>query len=188
VRALGTRDGVVDQQLGLVSGNDTIVSAGSGLQQSAAPYFNTLCDTAPSLWAQTVTAGRGGTLYRVDLLLLRRSPGSVAPVQLEIRATDGVGLPTAAVLGGGTTAAEIPAHPSEPSWLAVPLDAPVELAAGQKVALFPTSPPSGAGACYDWLSAGTDLYLRGSMAVTEDVGESFRLDRGKDAAFRTWMR
>jgi len=70
----------------------------------------------------------------------------------------------------------------------VSLDAPIELLAGQKVAIFPTAAPSESGACYEWPSSGLDLYSGGSLAISYDLGASFVGKGGPDAAFRTWMR
>lgn len=166
-----------------------LVEDGSGrIQQLSAPSFNALCDNGQGLWAQTLTAGLTANLSEVELLLLRRSPEIVAAVQVEIRAVDDRGLPTDTVLGRGATAATIPVHWSQPGWLTVSLDAPVQLPRGQKVAIFPTSTASNSGACYEWVSSGLDLYVGGSLTVTDDAGESFVLAGSKDAAFRTWVR
>jgi hypothetical protein len=114
-------------------------------------------------------------------LLLRRSPDITSPIAVEIRAVDGGGHPSETVLGRGVTEVTIPFHRAEPGWLTGPLDAPVQLMRGQKVAIFPTSSPSASGACYEWPSSGLDQYSGGSLAVSYDLGATFALSGGKDA-------
>ena len=167
---------VPDQRVELLVGGDLASDASGGIQQTGAPYFNALCDTDTGLWAQTITAGMTARLSEVELLLLRRSPDITAPVEVEIRAVDDAGNVTETVLGHGSTTATILAHRSQPGWLLVPLDAPVPLLRGQKVAIFPTSAPSASGACYEWPSSGLDLYSGGALAVTHDFGASFGLE------------
>ena len=179
---------VPDQRSEFLIGAD-LASDGSGsIQQMNAPAFTPLCDSDAGLWAQTITVGMTARLSEVELQVLRRSSDIAAPVEVEIRAIDDAGNLTQTVLGHGSTLATVPAHRSQPGWLMVPLDAPVSLLTGQKVAIFPTSSPSASGACYEWTSAGLDLYPNGSLAVTYDLGQSFDVEGGKDAAFRTWMR
>jgi hypothetical protein len=101
---------------------------------------------------------------------------------------DDAGQVTGSVLGRGSSTSAIPVHRAEPGWLIVPLDAPILLLAGQKVAIFPTSAPSASGACYEWPSSGLDQYPGGALAVSYDLGASFAFEGGKDAAFRTWVR
>ena len=179
---------VPDQRAEIQIGEDVAADARSGPVQQGAPFFNALCDSEVGLWAQTVTAGRTALLAEVELLLLRRSADIAAPVQVEIRAVDDHARPTQSVLGRGSAPATIPFHRSRPGWLAVPLDAPVQLVTGQKVAIFPTSAPSPSGACYEWPSSGLDVYPGGAVAVSFDLGASFVVESGKDAAFRTWTR
>jgi hypothetical protein len=178
----------LDQRAEFQIGSDIASDSQSGPVQQSAPYFNALCDTDTGLWAQTVTAGMTARLSEVELLLLRRSPDILAPVDVEIRTVDDSGHPTQSVLGRGSTQATIPAHRFQPGWLTVRLDAPVQLMRGQKVTIFPTSEPSASGACYEWPSAGLDTYAGGAIAVSYDLGASFALEGGKDAAFRTWTR
>ena len=179
---------VVDQRSEALISAD-LASDGSGtIQQLQAPHFNALCGTGAGRWAQTMTASLTAQLSDVELLLLRRSSDIESPVQIEIRSVDAAGLPTDTVLGRGSTTATIPYHRSEPGWLRVALDVPVRLLIGQKAAIFPTAMPSATGACYEWVSPGLDVYSGGSLAETTELGAGFRLARGRDAAFRTWMQ
>jgi hypothetical protein len=182
------RTPVPDQRVEIQIGEDVANDAFSGPLQQSAPFFNALCDSETGLWAQTVTAGTTARLSEVELLLLRRSPEILAPVQVEIRAVDDGGQPTQSILGRGSTQATIPSHRSRPGWLTVPLDAPVLLLAGQQVAIFPGSGPSASGACYEWISGGLDVYAGGAVAVSYDLGATFAHAGGKDAAFRTLTR
>ena len=179
---------VPDQRAEIQIGEDVAGDARSGPVQQGAPFFNALCESETGLWAQTVTAGKTALLSEVELLLLRRSADIWAPVQVEVRAVDEDARPTQSVLGRGSTAATVPFHRSQPGWLLVPLEAPVQLVIGQKVAIFPTSAPSPSGACYEWPSSGLDQYPGGALAVSFDLGVSFIVEGGKDAAFRTWTR
>ena len=179
---------VPDQRAEFQIGNDVASDGQSGPTQLSAPHFTPLCDSDVGLWAQTITAGMTSRLSEVELLLLRRAPDIDAPVRVEIRAVDAAGRPTEAMLGQGVTKATIPVHRAEPGWLTVPLDAPLQLLRGQKVAIFPTSSPSAGGACYEWISSGLDTYAGGSLAMSFDRGATFTPDNGKDAAFRTWSR
>jgi hypothetical protein len=182
------RTPVPDQRVEIQIGEDVANDGRSGPLQQSAPFFNALCDSETGLWAQTVTAGMTARLSEVELLLLRRSADILAPVHVEIRAVDDAGQPMQAILGRGSTQATIPFHRSRPGWLLVPLDAPVQILVGQKVAIFPTSAPSTGGACYEWLSGGLDVYGGGAVAVSYDLGATFAHAGGKDAAFRTWTR
>jgi hypothetical protein len=186
--AVAAKTPVPDQGSEFLIGADLASDSGGSIQQMNAPHFNALCDSDTGLWAQTVTAGSTVRLSEVELLLLRRAPDIVAPVHVEIRAVDAAGRPAPTVLGRGSTQATIPAHRSQPGWLAVPLDAPVQLLRGQKVAILPTSSPSAGGACYEWVSSGLDVYPGGAIAVSYDLGGTFAVEGGKDAAFRTWTR
>jgi len=186
--AAAAKTPVPDQRSEFLIGADLASDSGGSIRQMNAPHFNALCDSETGLWAQTLTAGGTVRLSEVELLLLRRSPDIVAPVHVEIRAVDDAGQPTQTMLGRGSTQATIPTHRAQPGWLTVPLDAPVQLLRGQKVAIFPTSAPSVGGACYEWASSGLDIYASGAIAVSYDLGASFALEGGKDAAFRTWTR
>jgi hypothetical protein len=182
------RTPVPDQQVEVQIGEDVAADAYSGPVQLSAPFFNALCDSETGLWAQTLTAGATVRLADVDLLLLRRSADVEAPVSVEIRAVDDAGQLTPSVLGRGATQATIPVHRAQPAWLTVSLDAPVQLLRGQKVAIFPTSSPSASGACYEWVSGGLDVYSGGAVATSYDLGATFAVEGGRDAAFRTWTR
>jgi hypothetical protein len=179
---------VPDQRAEIQIGNDIAGDSRSGPMQQSAPHFNPLCDSDVGLWAQTITTGMTARLSEVELLLLRRAPDIDAPVRVEIRAVDAAGHPTETVLGQGVTQSTIPVYRAEPGWLPVPLDAPVQLLRGQKVAIFPTSSPSAGGGCYEWTSSGLDTYSGGSLAMSFDRGATFTPENGKDAAFRTWSR
>jgi hypothetical protein len=179
---------VVDQRSEVLLSTD-LASDGSGtIQQLQAPHFNAICGAATGRWAQTITASLTGTLAQVDLLLLRRSADIASPVQVEIFSVDAAGLPTTTMLGRGATTATIPVHRSEADWLRVSLDVPVPLLIGEKAAIFPTAMHSATGNCYEWVSSGLDVYSGGSLAETTELGAGFRLARGRDAAFRTWMQ
>ena len=179
---------VPDQQVMLQIGADLAANSSGGIQEQSAPFFMALCDNEQGRWAQTFRAGLTAQMTQVDLLLLRRSADIAAPVEVEIRAVDSTGRPTETVLAHGSTIATIPADRAQPGWLTVPLDTPLPLLAGQHVAIFPSSTASASGACYEWPSAGLDQYTGGSLAVTHDLGETFALEGGQDAAFRTWVR
>ena len=186
--AAAAKTPVPDQRSEFLIGADLASDSGGSIRQMNAPHFNALCDSETGLWAQTLTAGGTVRLSEVELLLLRRASDVDAPVHVEIRAVDNVGQPTQTVLGRGFTQATIPTHRAQPGWLTVPLDTPVQLLRGQKVAIFPTSAPSAGGDCYEWASSGLDIYASGTIAVSYDLGASFALEGGKDAAFRTWTR
>jgi hypothetical protein len=180
---------VLDQRAEVQIGDD-LASDGNGVvRQTSAPHFNALCSTDTGLWSQTITAGMTGQLVMIELLLLRRSPDITSTVDVELRRVDETGHPVETLLGRGSATTAIASHRSAPSWLTVPLDAPVLLRAGQKVAVLPVSTPSPSGACYEWISAGLDQYRGGAVAVTRNLGTTFFFDEsGKDAAVRTWMR
>jgi hypothetical protein len=186
--AIAATTPVPDQQVMLQIGNDLGASAGGSVFEQSAPFFMPLCDNEQGRWAQTMRAGLTARLVQVDLLLLRRSADVAAPVEIEIRAVDSTGRPTETVLAHGATAATIPVDRARPGWLTIPLDAPLRLLAGQPVAIFPSSTASASGACYEWPSAGRDQYTGGSLALTHDLGETFVLEGGQDAGFRTWVR
>jgi len=186
--AVAAKTPVPDQRSEFLIGADLAADSSGSIQQMNAPHFNALCDSETGLWAQTLTVGGTVRLSEVELLLLRRASDIVAPVHVEIRAVDDAGTPTQATLGRGSTEATIPVHRAQPGWLTVPLDAPVQLVRGQKVAIVPTSSPSVGGACYEWVSSGLDVYASGAIAVSYDLGATFALEGCKDAAFRTWTR
>jgi len=186
--AIAATTPVPDQQSMLQVGADLASNGSGGIQDQSAPFFMPLCETDQGRWAQTLRAGLTAQLSQVDLLLLRRSPDITAPVEVQIRAVDSAGRPTETVLAHGSTTATIPVDRAQPGWLSVSLDAPLPLLAGQHVAIFPTSEPSASGACYEWPSAGLDQYTGGSLSLTHDLGATFALEGGKDAAFRTWVR
>lgn len=179
---------VPDQRSEMQISTDVAGDARLAPQQMSAPFFMPLCKNERGRWAQTFTAGMTARLSEIELRLLRRSPSINAPVEVEIRAVDEAGLPTATILAHGSTAMLIPSHWSESGWLTVPLDQPIMLRSGQKVAIFPTAEPSASGACYEWVSSGLDLYAGGAIATTHDGGVSFVPEGGMDVAFRTWMR
>lgn len=179
---------VIDQRSEVHIASDVAADARTAAFEQSTPFFNALCGSGSGLWAQTMAAGRAGQLTSVELLLLRRSSDIAAPIAVEIRAVDGTGRPTEAVLGRGVTTDAIPAHRATPSWTRVPLDAPIQLKAGQKVAIFPTSSTAPSGACYEWVSGGLDRYASGTLAVTFDGGITFIVEGGSDAGFRAWLR
>jgi len=145
----------------LLVGGDPASDGSGPIQQANAPSFNALCDSDTGLWSQTITIGMTARLSEIDLQLLRRSPDIVAPVDVEIQAVDDAGNVTQTVVGHGSTPGMILAHRSQPGCLTVPLDAPISLLAGQKVAISPTSAPSASGACYEWPFPGLDVYAGG---------------------------
>ena len=110
--AIAAGSGVVDQGTQMVLGDDITIDERGVLQEMKAPSFNSLCNAEHELWAQTLTVGMTGSLYSVELMLLRRFPDVVSPVQVEIRSVDAAGLPTTTVLGRGTTTTVIPFHAS----------------------------------------------------------------------------
>ena len=186
--AIAATTPVPDQQTLLQIGADLAANGSGGIQDQSAPLFMPLCDTDRGRWAQTLRAGLTAQLSQVDLLLLRRSPDITAPVEVQIRAVESTGRPTETVLAHGSTAATIPADRAQPGWLSVPLDAPLPLLRRPACRDLPRLQPPASGACYEWPSAGLDQYTGGSLSLTRDLGATFALEGGKDAAFRTWMR
>lgn len=157
-------------------------------REQRVPTFNALCASGTGRWAQTITAGRTGQLASIDLLLLRRYAEISGPVEIDVRAVDDDGHVTSRQLAHGSSTDVIPYHRSTPAWLSTPLDDPLLLHKGQRVAFFPTATAAATDACYEWLSGGFDQYWGGSTVVTDDGGRSFSPGIGQDAIFRTWLR
>jgi hemolysin type calcium-binding protein len=106
--------------------------------------------------AQTFTAGRTGTLDRVDLFLYR-GPDTVQPLTLEIRNTVG-GMPGSTVLASATLMpADVPNGPGAAAFVAITFTpgAPVVAGTQYAIVLYSTATTSASGsASYHWGRAG----------------------------------
>jgi hypothetical protein len=127
--------------------------------------------------AQTFTVGKSGRLTSADVWTDNIS-GPAPQMKVEIRPTDGNGIPTSTVLASATTT--ITAATAGGSFK---LATPPWVIAGEKYALVLTTDNPGASPWYDWLTVG-DAYPGGSI-WTFSNGSWGAFEAGDDLVFRT---
>jgi hypothetical protein len=142
--------------------------------------------------AQTFTAGRTGTLDRVDLFL-HRDAGTVEPLAVEIRDVVG-GAPGNPVLAAATVpATSIP--PSPGAWVPVTFSRGTPVVAGTQYAIVlysTTADPNFYGWGFNEASlpgTGTDVYPAGQAFSSSNTPptEWFVIHPGSDHAFKTYV-
>ena len=134
--------------------------------------------------AQSFTAGIGGDLDQVDLLLARSgSPGDLA---VEIR-TVSSGAPSGTVLASGSVSQA--SVTSSFAWISVPVSPVAPSSAGVQYAIVLSAPSSaGSGDRYDWAVTGGNPYAAGTHLSSLDGGANWTAgDPSFDSNFKTYV-